>query len=141
MFTQLSLRDMEQHVPILGWVYIISNAFMALLGGFLLFFLTGIGVISGEAEAIAILGLVGMFVSGILVVLALPGMIAGYGLLRRKECGRILAIIIGILNLINFPIGTIIGVYALWVLFQESALTYFEGAPAAPRTSPPAAAA
>jgi voltage-gated potassium channel Kch len=141
MFTQLSLRDMEQHVPILGWVYIISNAFMALLGGFLLFFLTGIGVISGEAEAVAVLTLVGMFVSGVLVVLALPGMIAGYGLLRRKEWGRILAIIIGILNLINFPIGTVIGVYALWVLFQESALTYFEGSPVTPRTSPPAAAA
>lgn len=141
MFTQLSLRDLEQHVPILGWVFIVSNAFMALLGGFLLFLLTGIGVISGEAEAVAILGLVGMFVSGILVVLALPGMIAGYGLLRRKEWGRLLAIIIGILNLINFPIGTVIGLYALWVLFQESALTYFDGSPAAPHASPPAAAA
>src|SRR5690606_18693506 len=105
------------------------------------FFLTGIGVISGEAEAVAVLGLVGMFVSGILVVLALPGMIAGYGLLRRKEWGRILAIIIGILSLINFPIGTVIGVYALWVLFQESALAYFEGMSAAPPASPPAPAA
>ena len=42
---------------------------------------------------------------------------------------------------IALTIGTVIGVYALWVLFQESALAYFEGMSAAPPASPPAPAA
>jgi hypothetical protein len=33
--------------------------------------------------------------------------------------------VVGVLNLINFPIGTLIGLYTLWVLMQESASDYF----------------
>jgi hypothetical protein len=36
-----------------------------------------------------------------------------------------LAIVVAILGLINFPIGTLVGVYALWVLMQEQATAYF----------------
>jgi hypothetical protein len=43
----------------------------------------------------------------------------------RKSWGRVLAIVVGVLNLINFPIGTLIGIYTLWVLFQNTAADYF----------------
>jgi hypothetical protein len=46
-------------------------------------------------------------------------------LLRRKNWGRILAIIVGVLDLANFPIGTAIGIYSLWVLLQDGASAYF----------------
>ena len=57
--------------------------------------------------------------------LATPGVIAGYGLLKRKSWARVLAIVIGILNLVNFPIGTAIGVYTIFVLMQEEATDFF----------------
>jgi hypothetical protein len=74
--------------------------------------------------------MVGLFVGGLMVVLALPGLIAGIGLLRRKEWGRILAIIVGVFDLLNFPIGTLIAVYSFYVLFQDAATPYFAAAPA-----------
>jgi hypothetical protein len=58
-------------------------------------------------------------------VLAIPGLVAGYGLLARKAWGRVLAIVVGILGLINFPVGTAIGIYAILVLLQEGANGYF----------------
>jgi hypothetical protein len=61
-----------------------------------------------------------------MVVLALPGLLAGYGLLRHRPWARLLAIIIAVLGLVNFPFGTVIGVYALFVLSQGSAIDYFE---------------
>jgi hypothetical protein len=60
-----------------------------------------------------------------MAILSLPGIVAGYGLLRRLNWGRVLAIVIGILNLVNFPVGTVIGIYALWVLMQPAAADYF----------------
>ena len=52
------------------------------------------------------------------VVLSLPGIIAGIGLLKLQPWARILAIVISALNLLNVPIGTALGVYGLWVLLQ-----------------------
>jgi hypothetical protein len=44
------------------------------------------------------------------------GLIAGWGLLQREVWARMLAIILGILNLLDAPFGTAIGIYTLWVL-------------------------
>jgi hypothetical protein len=126
---------MEQHVPILGWLMLAGNAIFLVVGGFVFVLLTGIGAVSGEAEAMGILTVVGASVALLLTVLALPGMIAGYGLLKRRPWGRILATVVAILGLINFPIGTAIGIYVIWVLFQQAATDYF--APMQPTYSSP----
>ena len=60
-----------------------------------------------------------------LIVLSLPGIIAGIGLLQRRSWGRILAIIVAIFNLLNVPIGTVAGIYALWILMDERAHEFF----------------
>jgi hypothetical protein len=54
-----------------------------------------------------------------MALLGLPGLLAGYGLLTRKPWARILAIVVGILSLLNFPIGTAIGLYTQWALSDE----------------------
>lgn len=121
----MTLKQMEQHVKILGWLHIIGHAIFLLIGALVFLLLAGIGVFSGEPEAAGILAIVGIFVGGLLLVLALPGILAGVGLLKRKTWGRWLGIIVGLLNLPNFPLGTAIGVYTLYVLFQDSATDYF----------------
>ena len=111
---------------ILGWLYIVANAIFLIIGAFVFTLLTGIGVAAGDPDAVAILGVIGTSVGLLLAALSLPGIIAGYGLLTRRAWGRILALVVGIINLVNIPIGTIIGLYALWVLMQENAVDYFE---------------
>jgi len=44
------------------------------------------------------------------------GIVAGWGLLERQPWARMLAILLGFLNLIDMPLGTALGVYTLWVL-------------------------
>ena len=50
---------------------------------------------------------------------------AGYGLLEARSWGRIVAIIVAAFNLFNIPVGTAVGVYALWLLTDERAAGYF----------------
>ena len=58
-------------------------------------------------------------------VLGFIYIIAGIGLLKRREWARILTIILGIFHLFGFPIGTAIGVYTLYVLFNDQAKALF----------------
>jgi hypothetical protein len=122
---EIMQHDVPQHVTILGWLYIVSHTLFLVVGGFVFLLLVGIGAASGEAEAARILPVVGMAVGLLLAALALPGLAAGYGLLKHKPWARILAIVVGILGLINFPVGTIIGIYTFWVLMQPAAADYF----------------
>jgi hypothetical protein len=117
---------MQQHVTILGWLYVIGHAIFLVIGAFLFILLTGIGLAVDDAEARLVLPVVGTALGLLLVLLGLPGLIAGYGLLTARPWARILALVIGILNLVNVPIGTIIGAYACWVLLQQRTQDYFE---------------
>jgi hypothetical protein len=129
---QLSVKDLEMHVKIVAWLKIVANSLLLLLGlcGFLLF--GGIGLFaaadSGDPVVLPILGLIGTLGLAFFAALGLPGILAGWGLLRRKKWGQILGIVIGALNLFNFPVGTAIGGYSLFVLLQDSAQEYFDGA-------------
>jgi hypothetical protein len=48
-------------------------------------------------------------------VLSAPALIAGFGLLYKKEWAVTLAFIIGIIGLLGFPIWTFIGIYSIVV--------------------------
>jgi hypothetical protein len=98
-------------------------------------FFTGIGFFaaadSGDPIALSILGVIGT--TGLLFfgILALPGMVAGYGLLKRYSWARYLALVVGFLGLFNIPLGTAIGIYTFLVLLQDDSSVYFNTAKAA----------
>lgn len=123
--TQLTEQQLHSHVQILGWLRIVGAGLLAVVGIALLAFLSGLGVITGDPTPLAILVMVGLFTGGLMVALALPGFIAGIGLLRRKNWGRILAMVVGFFDLFSFPIGTAIAGYTFYVLLQDSANAYF----------------
>ncbi len=52
-------------------------------------------------------------------------LLVGFSLLNRKPWGRTLAIVVGILALFKFPMGTALGIFTLWVLAPtESGMEY-----------------
>ena len=51
---------------------------------------------------------------------AAAGAIAGWGLIERRPWARMLAIVLGVLSLFDFPLGTALGIYTLWVLASSS---------------------
>jgi len=116
---------MRQHVPILGWCFIVYHAIVALVGICIGLIVSGAGAISGERDAIFVTGAVGVAIAGFLIVLSLPGIIAGLGLLKFRPWARILAIIVGALHLLSFPLGTALGVYTLVVLLNNEAPAVF----------------
>ena len=120
---------MRQHVPILGWCFIVYHAILALIGICIGVVVAGAGAISGEREAMLITGTVGVFVAGLLIVLSLPGIICGLGILKFRPWARILAIILGVLHLLSFPFGTALGVYTLVVMMNAEVATLFGQAP------------
>jgi hypothetical protein len=57
---------------------------------------------------------------GMLIVTGAIGLVAGWGLLERQGWARILAIILGFINLVHPPLGTALGIYTLWVLLPAA---------------------
>ncbi|MDX1665288.1 MAG: hypothetical protein R3272_15960 [Candidatus Promineifilaceae bacterium] len=123
----MTYEQIRQHVKIIGWLHIAGGVLFLVIGGFVFFLLTSIGFLSMEAEAIGVLSLVATLVVGIMLLLALPSLLAGWGLLKGRDWGRILAIIVSFLNITNFPFGTLLAIYTLYVLLQSEASAYFTG--------------
>lgn len=125
---------METHVKVLGILHIVFGAMGLLAGLFVLALFGGIAGIVGVAGhnhdswvAIPILGGIGMLVFVLALVLSLPGLIAGIGLMRFRAWARILTIILSALELLNFPFGTVLGVYGLWVMLSPESQSLFNG--------------
>jgi len=75
---------------------------------------------------VPMMGLIGGFVLIVLLVLSIPGIIAGIGLLSYQPWARILTIVLSILDLVSVPFGTALGIYGLWVLFSADGVRLFE---------------
>ena len=118
-------NTMETNVKVLGWLYIILGVLGILVGAFVLFILLGTGIIAQDGEAMVVLSIIGISVAGLMTVLSLPGVVAGIGLLKYQSWARVLAIILGAINLPAFPIGTVLGAYSLIVLLNDETNTLF----------------
>ena len=126
---------MHTHVKGLGVLFLVFSAFGVIAALVLMLAIGGTATIVGltapvedAAIAIPIIGIGGTALMIFLLVLSLPGLIAGWGLLTLKPWARILAIVLAALQLINFPFGTILGAYALWVLLSSETERLFAGA-------------
>lgn len=111
---------MAKHVKLLAALYLVFGG-MGLLAFAVLLAITFLG--SGAAalddlKAGIILGSLGMLGVVVAAIVTLPNLVAGWGLLKRKSWARILTLILSFLNLPAFPIGTALGIYGIWVLFQ-----------------------
>ena len=116
---------MENHVTAVGALSIGLSIFGILIGGFIFVLLAGIGFAVQDEEAAPILAVVGFAIGIFLLILSIPGIIGGVGLFKRKEWARILVLITSALHLLNFPIGTAIGGYSIWVLVNPETIRLF----------------
>jgi hypothetical protein len=126
---------METHIKVLGVLYIVVGA-IGVCAAFLLLLIFGAGAaaVAGDADAAAVLPLIGLTGTALFVFLlavSVPGIIAGIGLLKYRSWARILAIVISAINLINIPLGTIVGLYGLYVLLSEEGTRRFNAPSAA----------
>lgn len=109
---------MERHINVVASLQIGLSVLGIIVGvlGFIVLKVTG-GFVD-EIQAREIMGIVANVIIIFFIVLSIPGIIAGVGLFKRKEWARILTLIISVLHLFNFPLGTAVGVYSIWALVQ-----------------------
>ena len=126
---------MEQHVKILAWLNIVLGGLGVLGALMILLFFGGLaGVVASDAAdadaagGAAVLGIVGGVGAIVLSVLSIPCVIAGVGLLKLRSWAQILTIIMSVLSLVNFPMGTALGVYGLWVMLNKETKPLFRPA-------------
>ena len=116
---------MNQHVTLLAVLHIASGAILLIIGGGLFLIIAGAGALSGDLQAAAITGLVGTVLGGFFLLLSIPSIIAGAGLLGKRSWARILTLILGALQLFNIPFGTALGIYTFWVLLNDQTVAVF----------------
>jgi hypothetical protein len=126
---------MEQHVKILGVLHIVFGSLGILLAVGMLLLFGGIAGIIGATDyssdahiSIPILGGIGAFIFFVLLVISLPGVIDGIGLLQFRPWARTLTIVLSVLDLIHVPFGTALGIYGLWVLLSQGSERLFRPA-------------
>lgn len=127
---------MAQHVKILGILHVIFGALGVLAAIIVLLIFGGISAFVGlsdhsgdSATAVPILGAIGAFVFILVLVLSLPGLVAGIGLLQFRSWARLTTIILSAFDLLSVPFGTALGVYGLWVMLNPETERLFARPP------------
>lgn len=135
--------DASTHLSILAALTLIPGI-LVLLGGLFVAW----GIWFGTAAGTAMLGPFGWFIPGVLesiigiivtvaLVVSLPAILGGIGLMRRAEWGRVLTLVtaagVGLFALVSFTLVPLAySVYAGWVLSRDDVVALFEQAPAGP---------
>jgi hypothetical protein len=116
---------MQKHVTAVAALHIGFGILGIVVGLVILALLSGIGMLVHDHEAQFILWIIGVSVASFLIIISVPGVIAGIGLLKFKNWARILTLVISAIDLLNIPFGTALGVYSIWVLVQEETIQIF----------------
>jgi hypothetical protein len=121
---------MRTHLQVLGWAHVALHV-LYVIGGLGVLMLgsagaTLIAAVGGHSlmPLAAIIAAGGWMVALALLVVGLPGTVIGWGLAHQSGWARIPGIILSILSLPAAPIGTIVGIYGLVVLFHPDSGAY-----------------
>ncbi len=122
---------MNSHIKALGAIYLVWGG-MGIIAGVIVLtiFVIGGGLMAvDDPNAGLVFGTIGIILVVITAIISVPNIMAGWALIKHKSWGRILTIILSILNVFAFPLGTALGIYGLWGLFQPEAIQILEGRP------------
>lgn len=118
---------MEKHIDVLGALWIAWGAIGCLIGMIFFGILFGVSFIPDMGhETPIILRSVGFGLGLFIFILSVPEIIAGIGLLKRLEWGRILALVMAFFSLLSIPLGTALGIYSIVILLREETAALFK---------------
>jgi hypothetical protein len=119
---------MKKHVTVVGAIHI-GFGVLGLIGALAAFFALHFarGVVGGDEIPSMVLGFLSISVPLLIGFMSTLGLIGGIGLLSFQSWARYLVIVVAALGCLNIPIGTLKGVYSLWVLLQDETIKLFNG--------------
>ena len=120
----------EDHLKIVAYIRIGLGSLFLVAAVFLFSLLAIPGVASGDYDDMAMLAAFGVALALLPLALAVPDLVGGIGLLKRRRWARILVLIGCIPELFAFPVGTATGIYSIWVLMQKETIRLLTDDPA-----------
>lgn len=118
---------MSKHVTVVAAIQI-GFSILGLVGAIAIFFVLNFakGFVEHEEVPTIVLGFLSVSLPLLIGFMSTLGLVGGIGLLSFQPWARYLVIVVSALGCLNIPIGTLKGVYALWVLLQDDTVKLFE---------------
>ncbi len=117
---------MKKHVSLVAALQI-GFSTMGIIGAMVIFFVFSFAgsFVTDVDEAAMILKFIGTLLPAIIVLTSLLGLIGGIGLLSYQKWARVIVMVIAAIGCLAFPLGTVVGIYSLWVLMQDETIKLF----------------
>jgi len=118
---------MKKHVTVVGAIHI-GFGLLGLIGAVAVFFALNDWsfFVEGEEVPNMVLKFLSLSLPLLIGFMSTLGLVGGIGLLSHLPWARYLVIVVAALGCLNIPIGTLKGVYSLWVLLQDDTVKIFE---------------
>mgnify|MGYP001791675786 FL=1 len=118
---------MKKHVTVVGAIHI-GFGILGLIAAVIVFFALNFArsQVGDDEVAITVLRLLSISLPVLIGFLSTLGLVGGIGLFTFQPWARYLVIVVAALGCLNIPIGTLKGVYSLWVLLQDDTIKLFE---------------
>jgi hypothetical protein len=110
---------MEKHITLAAALNLGMGVLGVLLAIFFFALLVGVGFATHDPVAMQILSITGTVFAFFFVITSIPQIIGGIGLWKRRSWSRILLLVVSVIELLNIPFGTALGVYTIWVLIHD----------------------
>ena len=99
-------KNMRKHLKILGCLFVARSVLILVIG-----FIMKKFIMHDSDLSLIIMSIIG--------IIALGDVISGYGLITKQAWSKKLGLLMSFLGLCSFPIGTALGIYGMWTLFDE----------------------
>jgi hypothetical protein len=118
---------MKKHVTVVGAIHI-GFGLIGLIAAVAVFFALNFarGFVGSDEVPNMILKFLSLSLPLLIGFMSTLGLVGGIGLLSHYPWARYLIIVVAALGCLNIPIGTLKGVYSLWVLLQDDTVKMFE---------------
>ena len=117
---------MKKHVTVVAAIHI-GFGLLGLIGALAVFFALNFArsQVIGDETGEMVLRFLSLSLPLLIGFLSTLGLIGGIGLFSYAPWARYLVIVVAALGCLNIPIGTLKGVYSLWVLMQDETVKLF----------------
>lgn len=118
---------MKKHVTVVAAIQI-GFALLGLVAAIAVFFVFRFAMsqVGDDETGQMVLNFLSLSLPLLLGCLSTLGLVGGIGLLAYKPWARYIVIVVSALGCLNIPIGTLRGVYTIWVLVQDETVILFD---------------
>lgn len=117
--------NLTRRIDLIGYLHIAYGSVLLVVSVFMILAATVGALLFPAIAAWAVGAGAGVTAALLLAAIGLPSICGGIGLIRRYSWARFLIIILSVVDLFSFPIGTALGAFSLWFLLKTRALVEF----------------